>query len=106
MPARPRILLVEDDPAIRAMELRILGAGGYDAVAAPNAGEALALAGSRPFDLFLLDVNLPDQDGLALARTLRAGARTARVPVVFVTALEKRALPEGEAPDTLLYLVK
>ena len=47
---------------------------------------ALAAMQERPFDLIILDLNLPDIDGLALCRELRAADETKRVPIIMLTA--------------------
>ncbi len=68
-----RILLVEDDNAVRALALRVLRVAGYDVVAVATAAAAdmaFADAGGR-FDLLLSDVVLPDQNGIELADHMR-----------------------------------
>jgi two-component system, OmpR family, response regulator len=67
----PRVLIVDDDPGVRDMLVEYLGANGYAAEAAAD-GHALraALARAVP-DVVLLDVALPGEDGLSLARFLR-----------------------------------
>ncbi len=67
-----RILLVEDDPVIGSHLTTALQAHGYSCTWAPTAAAARAAAGSgAPLDLVLLDLGLPDGDGIDLARTLR-----------------------------------
>lgn len=79
------VLLVEDDPLIAktlAMSLRYQG---FEIAVAPSVEEAMRLFGSRPFDLLMLDIGLPDGDGIELCRAFRA--RDAQVPILMVTAL-------------------
>jgi two-component system, OmpR family, phosphate regulon response regulator PhoB len=84
MPAS--ILIVEDEPAILELLAINLEHAGYQPLRAKNAAEAnLLLAGALP-DLVLLDWMLPGQSGLALARALRADARTRDLPIIFLTA--------------------
>jgi two-component system response regulator MprA len=79
-----RLLVVEDDPQVRAMLSRALGHEGFDVAAAPDAAGALAeLRASRP-DLVLLDLLLPDLDGLEVCRRLRRAGD--RVPILMLTA--------------------
>ena len=105
--AKKRILLVEDDPAIRVMEERILTASGFDVSAATNGPEGLQLAGQSTFDLFLLDVMMPGMNGLELARALRQNEQTRRTPILFATARgEPDLMAEGFAAGASLYLVK
>jgi len=66
-----RILLVDDDPAISAL-LRIhFEADGFAVEVADNGVAAMALLNSRPFDLLITDLFMPDMDGLELIRGLR-----------------------------------
>src|SRR5512144_3099242 len=71
MPGNGRILVVEDDPSVREMLVEYLGTHGYE-VAQADRGAAMreAVEQSLP-DVVLLDVNLPGEDGLTLARFLR-----------------------------------
>ncbi len=81
------VLLVEDDPDIALIATMALETvGGYQVRVASNGTEAVAeLASSRP-DLVLLDVMLPDTTGVELLESIRGGALTWDLPVVFMTA--------------------
>jgi DNA-binding response OmpR family regulator len=79
-----RILLIEDDGRIRQIVERGLGARGFSVFSAPDAESAIEALRGRRFALVLLDLGLPDADGLALLRAIRA-ARP-RLPVIVVTA--------------------
>ena len=70
-----KLLVVEDDPTLRAALLRLLGQWGYGTEGAATGGEALQWLERDPFDLVLLDLGLPDLDGLAVCRRLRAAVR-------------------------------
>ncbi len=80
------IFIVEDDNDIREMESYALESNGYE-VSAFESGRAFhqAIAQTTP-DLVLLDIMLPDEDGLSILRALRADGRTASVPIIMVTA--------------------
>ncbi|MET9018822.1 response regulator transcription factor [Actinopolymorpha sp. NPDC004070] len=79
-----QILLAEDDPAISDPLARALRREGYD-VKVTAAGEpALAILSGGPFDLVVLDLGLPDVDGLEVCRRLRVDGN--RVPVLVLTA--------------------
>jgi two-component system KDP operon response regulator KdpE len=82
MPARaPKILVVDDEPHIRTLLKATLGRAGYAVIEAANAREALnAKAIDKP-DLILLDLGLPDRDGLELVGALRAEPRSALIVV-------------------------
>ena len=81
---RQRILVVEDDAAIRKGIVHSLRFNGYEAVEAADAASGLARAGEGAFDLMLLDLNLPDGDGLSILESLRKRSGTA--PVIVLTA--------------------
>ena len=66
-----RILLVDDDDVFRTVMQRELSRRGYDVRAAADGAEALDLAPRQPFDVVLLDLRLPDMDGLAVLAGLR-----------------------------------
>jgi two-component system cell cycle sensor histidine kinase/response regulator CckA len=72
-PASPRVLVVDDDDAVREFADRALQTGGYEVVSAANGGEALRLLAQqrRPFDLFLIDWMMPEMTGSDLATVLR-----------------------------------
>jgi two-component system, OmpR family, torCAD operon response regulator TorR len=82
MSRRPRLLVVEDDPAILSLFVAYLEKDGYQVVGAATAASAEALVKKQEFDLVLLDLGLPDEDGLVVARRIRASST---VPLVFVT---------------------
>ena len=76
--------MVDDEPFLRdavAASLRFLG---FEVTAAPTGADALRLARSRPFDLIVLDVVLPDVDGFEIVRRLRRDG--SQLPVIFLTA--------------------
>ena len=79
-----KLLLVEDDATVAAVITGLLRGKGHDVVHAVHGLAALAEVATRPFDLGLLDLDLPGIDGLALARQLRAQGFTQ--PLVAVTA--------------------
>lgn len=78
-----RVLVVEDEPQlVRALEIN-LRARRYDVDAAPDGETALTLAAANPPDAVLLDLGLPDMDGIDVMRTLR---RWSRAPILVVSA--------------------
>jgi len=79
------ILLVEDEPLLRRAFRTLLEACGYRTLEAGTAGEALARVADEVPGLILVDLGLPDRDGLDLVRELRARADTRRVPVVALS---------------------
>ncbi len=83
-PARQQILVVDDEPSIVDAVATTLRYEGFDVREATNGRAALAAAQEAPPDLIVLDVMLPDLDGIEVTRRLRADG--IRVPVLFLTA--------------------
>ncbi len=83
-----RILIVDDDPIILRVLSNVLAPEGYELATAVNGKEALNKVPSFEPDLILLDVMLPEMDGFAVCRQLRADDRFGDVPVIFITALD------------------
>ena len=83
-----KVLLVDDDPDIRRLgELSLSRVGGWDTVVVGSGAEAVeAAAGEEPPDAIVLDVMMPDMDGVTTLEQLRGAERTAGIPVVFMTA--------------------
>ncbi len=79
----PVVLLIEDDPQIRRFLRASLGAHGYELVEAGTAREGLAQAAARTVDVVLLDLGLPDADGLDVTRRLREWSL---VPILVISA--------------------
>jgi two-component system cell cycle response regulator DivK len=80
------ILIVEDNELNLELVRDLLQHHGYDTVEARNAADALTLAAERRPDLILMDIQLPDEDGVRTLDRLRADAETASIGVVAVTA--------------------
>lgn len=81
------ILVVEDEPSVRDVIAEILEDAGYAVVAARDGEEALRAAQQAPPSLVLLDLLLPQIDGFALARRLKAHPSTRYVPIIAISAL-------------------
>ena len=93
-----RVLVVEDDPDQREVFCALLYYNGFDVVPAASASEAVeAVAAQRP-DVILLDVVLPDGNGLDAAAQLKTTPATADIPIICMTAHDihtNRALAAG-----------
>jgi DNA-binding response OmpR family regulator len=84
-----------------------LGRAGYDVVRAADGAEALALTEERRPDLLVLDIAMPEMDGLEVLRRVRANAVTADVPVVLLSARAQEAdVALGYAAGASRYLTK
>jgi DNA-binding response OmpR family regulator len=77
------LLVIEDDPRLRALLHETLSGAGHRVTAVATGGDGLAAALGGDVDLVLLDLNLPDVDGLEVARRLRADGDT---PILMLTA--------------------
>lgn len=83
-----RILLTEDNPASQMLAVRLLEKHGHRVVLARNGREAIARIGREPFDLILMDVQMPELDGLEATLAIREKEKTtgAHLPIVAMTA--------------------
>ena len=82
------ILVVEDNDMNMQLVEFLLEEGGYDIVKAASGEEALELTRSTPGapDLILMDIHLPDMDGLSVVRAMKTDDRTRRIPILALTA--------------------
>jgi two-component system, cell cycle response regulator DivK len=81
-----RILVVEDNEKNMKLFRDVLIATGYRTLEAATGGEAVKLASEHTPDLVLMDIQLPDLDGVEALHRLRADARTQMIPVLALTA--------------------
>jgi DNA-binding response OmpR family regulator len=88
------ILLIEDDARLAEMVKSYLGQAGFDVTVASTGQAGITLHGRQSFDALVLDLMLPDIDGLEVCRTIRAKART---PILMLTA-------RGDAMDRVIGL--
>ena len=92
-----RVLIVEDEPDIRALVVHHLKREGYQVSAASSGEEALRQVQAAPPDLVLLDLMMPAMDGLEVCRRLRQDPATVSLPIVMLTA-------KGDEVDRVLGL--
>jgi CheY-like chemotaxis protein len=81
-------LVVEDDPAIVELLEQALEVEGYQVLSGVG-GEALQLAHEGQPDVILLDIMMPDMDGIEVSRRLRADPATSSIPIVAMSAHER-----------------
>lgn len=84
--ARENILVVEDEEDIQALVRFHLAREGYQVRGVVTGEDALAAIKERPWDLVLLDLMLPDIDGLSVARCLRSSGEYSSIPIIIVSA--------------------
>ena len=81
-----RILIIEDSPVNMALTVAILENAGHAVLQADHAVEGIEIARREQPDLVLMDIQLPDLDGLTATRMLKSDPRTAKLPVIALTA--------------------
>jgi DNA-binding response OmpR family regulator len=81
-----KIAVVEDDPNVRELVVRVLESAGYAVVSTGEPTEAHGLVRSEAPDLVICDIAMPGMDGYAVLKQLQSDPETARTPVVFLTA--------------------
>ena len=84
--SRSRVLVVEDEEAIRELVCFHLDLAGYECTTAVDGRAALEIATERPFDLIMLDVVLPSIDGVTLCQAIRRAGTNREVPILMLTA--------------------
>jgi CheY-like chemotaxis protein len=85
-----RILVVEDNEKNMKLFRDVLSASGFRTLEATTGGEAVDMASEHTPDLVLMDIQLPDLDGVQALHRLRADERTAAIPVLALTAQAMR----------------
>ena len=81
-----RVLIVDDDPDIQRLVSYNLTQAGYEVATAETGRKALESVQKHPPDLIILDLMLPDVDGIEVCRTLRQRESSRRIPIVMLTA--------------------
>jgi putative two-component system response regulator len=85
------VLVADDEAGIRAMLRRGLEGAGYRVIEARNGSQVVALGEALHPDLFILDISMPDADGVELCRTIKNDPATQMTPVIHVTGQLDRA---------------
>lgn len=80
-----RILTIEDSPIMRQLLRQLLSGEGYDCITASDGHSGLKSCAKNKPDLILLDVNLPDGNGIDFCRTLKSDPAARHIPVLLLT---------------------
>ena len=80
------VLVVDDNDLNRKLAIDVLNAAGFRTFGASRAAQGISLAREHVPDVILMDLRLPDMDGVEATRDLAAHERTARIPVVAMSA--------------------
>ena len=101
------ILIVDDEPKNLTVLETVLDAPGYRLVRAQSADEALLALVAEEFALLILDVRMPGMSGFELAQTIKGRRKSARIPIIFLTAYynEDQHVLEGYGSGAVDYLV-
>ena len=109
MAERAHILVIEDDPALRDLLHTTLTRSGYEVSVADDGLDALVQidrAQPKP-NLLLVDIMLPELDGLTLVRALKTRSETRSIPVMFITAkTDSKTIAEGISAGARYYVTK
>src|SRR5689334_2478730 len=81
-----RVLIVDDDPDIQRLVSYNFNRAGFEVITAPSGRTALESIQRQPPDLVVLDIMLPDIDGMEVCRTLRQHETTRTIPIIMLTA--------------------
>lgn len=87
MKKTPVILIVEDNPKNRRLVNDILESQGYDTIQASNGREGINLARRQKPELIIMDMQMPDIDGLQATRILKSDRATSHIPIIALTAM-------------------
>src|SRR5687767_107719 len=101
----PRVLTVDDEPALRALSVAVLEDEGFDVRAAADGRQALAVLATWPADVVLLDLTMPVMDGWAFLEARHGDPRLAGIPVVVLSAA-RPSRPALRALDVARVLAK
>lgn len=105
MPQQPKVLVIDDEPGVRALICEALSLSEITAVQAADGLEALSFLRRERFDLLILDINMPKLDGLALLEKLRTEGMS--VPVLMLSArADKVDINQGLRTGADDYLTK
>lgn len=85
IPIPRRIIVADDDPAIRQVLVMMLTKAGFEVEATGSGVEALAAATRNPPHVFILDVKMPEMDGIETIKRLKADPRLEAIPVIFLS---------------------
>ena len=102
-----KILVVDDDPNLRVLLRQMLGLRGFDVVEAEDGLDALAKVEEAQPDVVVLDVMMPDMDGIAVCKRLRHQPNTANLPIIMLSGkVHQEAIEEGLLAGANRYLRK
>jgi two-component system chemotaxis response regulator CheY len=101
------IITVDDSSTMRRMVSFTLKSAGYDVLEANDGAEAIKLLRTRPVDMVISDINMPNMDGISLTRELRTIPHYYRTPIILLTTeSDPGKKNEGRAAGATGWIVK
>ena len=101
-----KVLLIEDDQLISRIYHRIFSLEGYEVAIAEKGEEGLIKAKSLQPSIILMDMMMPDMDGISALKALKADSATQKIPVVIVSNASNEVLEQALAHGAVKYIVK
>jgi CheY-like chemotaxis protein len=101
-----KILLIEDDQLISRIYHRILSLEGYEVAIAEKGEEGLIKAKSLQPSIILMDIMMPDMDGISALKILKADPATQKIPVIVTSNASNEVLEQTIAQGAAKYIVK
>ncbi len=102
-----KILVVDDEPDVVRILSKSLIADGFEVITANDGLECLAKVQNEPPDLILLDNIMPNMDGQAVLKKLKASKQTEEIPIIMVTALaDEKNITGAQKGGAVEYVVK
>lgn len=102
-----RVLVVDDSKTVRVYHRQILEDSGYTVEEAENGMEALEKSAGAPYDLYLIDVNMPVMDGYTFVQNLRSNEESTLAPVIMIsTEAEMMDMEKAFQAGANLYFIK
>ncbi|MCP4417398.1 MAG: response regulator [Chloroflexi bacterium] len=104
---RKTILLVDDEPNLRYLLRQMLEIGNYEVIEAKDGFDALEKLEEFIPDIMILDVMMPNMDGVTLCKKLRASLKFSKLPIIMLSGkTQHKAVQEGLAAGANQYLCK
>jgi DNA-binding response OmpR family regulator len=104
---KKKILVVEDEESLLRLESILLSSKGFNVVGVKDGISALAAIPAENPDLVILDIMLPEMDGIEVCRRIKADPATAAIPVVMLTAKKSRQdIDAGTEAGASAYITK
>lgn len=102
MADKKTILVVDDESDIRTVLLMRLSSAGYNTIEAGNGRDAIKLAKEKSPDLIIMDIMMPEMDGMSTSQQLKESNITKNIPIIFLTGLQDKD-SEPKKGDNIIF---